>query len=31
MEDVHRAGGVMGILAELNRGGYSIVRFPHLR
>lgn len=28
MEDVHRAGGVMGILAELNRGGLLHTQLP---
>jgi dihydroxy-acid dehydratase len=28
MEDVHRAGGVMGILAELNRGGLLHADLP---
>src|SRR5690606_6865797 len=28
MEDVHRAGGVMGILAELNRAGLLDNQFP---
>lgn len=30
MEDVHRAGGVMGILAELNRGGLLNPDNPHI-
>ncbi|AWL13405.1 Dihydroxy-acid dehydratase [Saliniradius amylolyticus] len=30
MEDVHRAGGVMGILAELNRGGLLHGDNPHV-
>ena len=30
MEDVHRAGGVMGILAELERGGLLNGDSPHI-
>ncbi|GAA0371494.1 dihydroxy-acid dehydratase [Bowmanella denitrificans] len=30
MEDVHRAGGVLGILAELNRGGLLNPDSPHV-
>jgi len=30
MEDVHRAGGVMGILAELERGGLLHADSPHI-
>ncbi len=30
MEDVHRAGGVMGILGELNRGGLLHADVPHV-
>ncbi|GAB3025540.1 dihydroxy-acid dehydratase [Bowmanella dokdonensis] len=30
MEDVHRAGGVLGILAELNRGGLLNPGSPHV-